>query len=68
MKECLKHKYLASITKKKEGANVFKSSKDHIIQLGTTVIDMEEATNNVNCLTNTSEIQNLIDHMSQESC
>jgi hypothetical protein len=68
MKAFLKRKYFATIAKKKAGANVFKSSEDHINQLGTTVIDMEEATNNVNCLTNTSEIQNLIDHMSQESC
>ena len=68
MKAFLKRKYFATIAKKKAGANVFKSSEDHIIPLGTTAIDMKEATNNVNCLTNTSEIQNLIDHMSQESC
>jgi hypothetical protein len=69
MNAFLKRHFFATIAKKKAGANVFfKSSEDNINQLGTTVIDMEEATNNINCLSNTSEIQNLIDHMSHESC
>ena len=69
MKTFGKNKYsFKCLNKQKASANAPKHIKKNKVQLESNVLDIDRAINNYTFLQNSSQIQNLIDNMNQESC